>query len=107
MPRLSFAAALSLAPLVLQSPKSQPLDGKTRAAIEALANDWFMARPATAFDEWDPAVKSALDERVKSLDAIPSSSEKEIRAILWKAARKHGPRLDAKSPLTTKWGKAA
>jgi hypothetical protein len=107
MRRILSAAALALGAIALQGPKAATLDARKRAAVEKLANDWFAARPATAFDEWDPAVKADLDARVKSLDPVPSSSEKEVRSILWKAARKHGPRLDAKAPLTTKWGKAA
>ena len=107
-PRLAAACVLAF-PLVPQEPprKPQTLDSSKRQAIEKLAEEWFSARPATALEDFDPNKRAKLVERAKALDPIPASSEKEIRALLWKSARKHGARLDPKSPMQTKWGRAA
>ncbi len=85
---------------------SDKLDAKKRKEIEKLANEWFEARPATWFDDWDPKTREALLERAKALDPIPESSVKEVRELLWKTARKHGPKLDGAASLETRWGKA-
>ncbi|MFN0206913.1 MAG: dienelactone hydrolase family protein [Planctomycetota bacterium] len=103
----SFSILLLFAAPAIQNPtKPAVLDAQKRKAIETLADDWFKARPATAFDDFDSEKLQKLTERARALDPIPQSSEKDIRNILWKAARKHGPKLDPAAPMTTKWGKA-
>jgi predicted esterase len=109
IPQILMAAALAL-PAASQNPspsKAAPLDAARRKAIETLADDWFKARPTTAFDDFEPAKLQKLIERARALDPIPAPSEKEIRAMLWKAARKHGPKLDPAAAIVTKFGKAA
>lgn len=104
-----------LAPLLLAAalppqgaaPKGAPLDAAQRKAVEKLADDWFAARPADAFGDFDAKIRGDLLARAKALDPVPAASEKELRAILWKAARKHGARLDPAKPIETRWGRAA
>lgn len=93
---------------LLQNPpaKSQGLDPAQKKKLEALADDWFKTRPATAFDDWAPGAREKLLERAKALDEVPDGAEKELRAMLWKAARKYGAKLDATKPFTTNFGKA-
>jgi predicted esterase len=110
IPLAAVAGAALLAVLQNSQPQKPktgaPLDSKKKEAIAKLIEDWFAARPKTAFEDWDPATRAKLLDRAKALDPIPASAEKELRALAWKAARKHGARLEAKSPMTTKWGKA-
>jgi len=108
---LVVATFLVAALACIQEPRPKPapaipLDAAKKKAIEALANDWFKARPATWFDEWDVAKRTALLERAKALDALPETAVAEVRAMLWKAARSHGPKLDPTKPIETRWGKA-
>jgi predicted esterase len=100
---LSLWCALATA----QGPGQPPaLDAARRKAVEALANDWFKARPATRFDDWDEAARKALLARAQALDPLPDAAVAEVRAILWKAARAHGPKLDDRQKIATRWGKA-
>lgn len=103
------AAAFLLALLALAQSKPAPagLDAAKQKAIESFASEWFQARPATAFEEWDSAKRQALLEKAKSLDPIPAPAIPWIRDALWKAARKFGPKLDPAKPLETKWGKGS
>ncbi|HLQ37161.1 MAG TPA: PHB depolymerase family esterase [Planctomycetota bacterium] len=91
-----------------QDPGTRPpeFDAARKKAVEALANDWFKARPATRFDDWDDKTHAALLARAKALDPLPDTAIKEVRALLWKAARGHGPKLDPSKPIDTHWGKA-
>lgn len=103
----ALAGAASLAELQ-QNPgaRAQGLDAATKKKIEALAEDWFKARPDTVFTDFDAGTRAKLFDRARALDPVPESAEKEIRTILWKAARKHGAKLDATKPFVTSWGKA-
>jgi predicted esterase len=88
------------------APAAAPLDAAKRKAIETLADDWFAARPATRFADWEPQERAALLERARALDPLPEGVFAETRAILWKAARAHGRKLDPAKPIETRWGKA-
>jgi len=105
------AIGLVVALVGSQEPEPKPapaivFDAARKKAIEALANDWFKARPETWFEEWDAKQRTALLERAKALDALPDTAVAEVRAMLWKAARSHGPKLDPAKSIDTRWGKA-
>jgi len=85
-------------------PKGEKLDAAKRKAIEAIAKEWFAARPATTFDEWDAAKLTALKTKAKALDPLPAAWVADIKSILWTAARAQGPKLDGK-PIETRVGK--
>lgn len=90
-----------------KTPPAAPFDAAKKKAIEALANDWFKARPATRFEDWDAKKRAALLERAKALDPLPETAVAETAAMLWKAARAHGPKLDPSKQLDSRWGKAS
>jgi hypothetical protein len=75
-----------------------------RKAIEALGVRWWKARPKTKFDEWDWKVRLGLLEEAKALGPIPEGSLDEVRDLLWKGVRKHGPSGSGEIP--TPYGKA-
>lgn len=106
-PAMLKAALICLVVFLQRPGDGTTLDATKRKAIETLAEDWFKARPATPFENWNDAARAKLLERAKALDPVPEGSVREIRHILWKAARKHGQKLDATKPLETRFGKAA
>jgi len=90
-----------------QAPKAAPaLDAATRKAVESMATEFFKARPATRFEEWDSQKRTELLKRADAV-AIPEGASKELRPLLWKIARAHGPLLDGTKPLESRWGKGA
>lgn len=93
-----------LAPLLLTVALAAQAQQK---AAEILAHEWFKARPATAFEDWDPKKKAELLVKAKAIGPLSAPQAKSLREILWKIARKYGPRLEAGSELPTKWGEAA
>ncbi|MBI3818615.1 MAG: dienelactone hydrolase family protein [Planctomycetes bacterium] len=106
---VGLAGAAALAGLQ-QNPapaaKGGGLDAAAKKKIETLAEDWFKARPASAFEDWDDKAREKLLERAKAIE-LPEGARKDVIQILWKAARKHGDRLDATKPWISSFGKAS
>jgi len=99
--RRSFAllALCLLAPGVSRAEEVIP-----RRALEALASEWFQARPATAFGTFEPARRAALLERAEALGEMPEGALDDVVEIFWKAVRKHGPR--GRGSIETPYGEA-
>jgi len=85
-----------------------PRDRAFEAALTALAEDWFEARPATRFEDWDPAVRGPLEERARALGALPDGQFERAVEILFETAQKAAIRQRSKSRANydTPWGKA-
>jgi len=100
------ALAASASALPQKPPR---LDRKVAKAAADLAEDWWKARPATRFEDWDPAVRKELEERARALGPIADGTRAELVEILWKPARKNAPRLvskDGKLSFETPYGEA-
>lgn len=88
-----------------KAPVSSRIDPAKQKQIEALAQEWFKARPATCFEDWNAKKYSDLVEKAKVLDPIASESSRPVREEIWKIARKIGPKFDNTPEFQTKWGK--
>jgi pimeloyl-ACP methyl ester carboxylesterase len=69
-----------------------------RKAIEAIGVRWWKARPKTRFDDWDAKVRDGLLAEARALGALPEGALDEVRELLWKGVRKHGPSGDEQVP---------
>ncbi len=111
MPPVYLGGVVRLAVLLLLLALPAAADGlasSTAKAIEALGVKWFKARPKTLFDAWDPAARSALLEQARALGKLPEGSLEQVRDLLWKSAKKHGPRGKGtgKQTIETPYGEA-
>jgi dienelactone hydrolase len=75
-----------------QAAPAKKLDARQLATIDAIAQEWFAARPRTCFDEWDDAKRKALEQRARAVGEIPENSLPDLVELLWKAAHKHAPK---------------
>lgn len=94
-----------------------PVDGSAaekvdRKAVTSLAEDWFDARPKTAFEDWDHARRKQLVARAVALGELPEGSLDEVVETIWKAVRKRARKLSlgkvrsGKGTLPTPYGDA-
>lgn len=99
---LPLLLLFSGAPRALSGGRDAPrLDKK---AIHDLARRFFAARPPTKFVPWDAARREALLKEARALGPIPEGSLATVRDLLWKAVKKHAPRV--KGEIDTPYGKA-
>jgi predicted esterase len=74
--------------------------------IQAVAKEFFAARPWTHFESWDHEKRQRLLAEAKALGAIPEGSLEEVVKLLWKPARKAIPKF-RKKEMDTPYGKKA
>jgi dienelactone hydrolase len=89
-------------------PVSHPLDTSARDRIAALAKRFWTARPKTAFEEWNPAERSAIRDEAAKIP-LAEGQLAEAAAIFWKPSARLGPRAGTskdKRTLTTPDGEA-
>jgi len=67
------------------------LDRETARRIESFGEKWWKARPKNRFHGWDPAKRKALLEEAAKIE-IPEGSWQDVRELLWKSLRRHGPK---------------
>jgi hypothetical protein len=84
-------------------------DRALQKQVEALAEDWFEARPRTRFEEWDPQRRTALLERAVALGPIPTGAFDAAVELVHEAARasrgkaKKAGRIDVATPFGPAW----
>ncbi len=103
------AAALAALLLVPAAPSQQaPAWGPTqRSKLEKLAARWWKARPATYFEDWDPAVRATLEAEARALGPLPEGVREEVRDLLWESLRKQSPKAaKGKLEIDTPYGEA-
>ncbi len=102
--RRIFCLALCCVGLVAQA----PLSAAQKSTLADFATRFWKARPKTAFDAWDPAVRQALWAEAVKFGPVPDGALGETVEILFKPAAKFGPRIenDAKPRITTPYGEA-
>lgn len=94
MPRLSFALLAFVLAFPAVAP-AQKLDGKRKKELSALATEFWKARPATRFEEWDAERREAIMKKAEELGEARAPL-KDIVAALWKPARKHAGKYKKK-----------
>ncbi|NOT30640.1 MAG: hypothetical protein HOP15_09365 [Planctomycetes bacterium] len=102
-------AAVLLTGLAHAQKKPPPLDRTLVKGVTALAEDWWKARPANRFLEWDASARAKLEERARALGMLPEGAREQMVELLWAAAKKHSPKPAlAKGKLTfeTPYGEA-
>jgi len=92
-------------PLAVAQDTKPVWDKKTAKEAGKFAERWWKARPKTCFVDWDPAVRAKLLEEAKAFGAVPEGKLEEIVEVLFKPAKKHGPRHKGKK-IMTPWGEA-
>ncbi|MFG0318651.1 MAG: hypothetical protein ACF8XB_15360 [Planctomycetota bacterium JB042] len=97
-----LSAAVCLAAAAPSPPPPPKLD---KRAIERFAERWFEARPPTRFADWDEARRAELLDEAAQV-AVPEGALEDVVELLWKAARKHGPRT-RNDEFETPFGKAS
>ena len=106
MKRLIALAALLLPPAA--PAQTAPAWGPAqRNKVEKLAARWWKARPASYFEEWDPAVRAKLEAETRALGPLPEGAREELRDLLWDALRKQSPKAaKGKIEIETPYGEA-
>ncbi len=109
---IQTAALALLCCLTLAAPgaaqRKPYLDASTRRAVTKVAEQWWQARPATRFDEWDRAELQTILTAARAVQLESGKLEPTIEAI-WKAAKKNAPRhggKKGKATIETPYGEA-
>ncbi|MGE3174963.1 MAG: alpha/beta hydrolase-fold protein [Planctomycetota bacterium] len=101
----ALVAAIAAGGAAAQS-RSASLDSATKKKVTALTKRFWEARPRSHFVEWDPQVRAAILAEAAAV-ALPDGALAQVMDILWKPARKEGPRFDSTKPhIDTPYGDA-
>jgi hypothetical protein len=98
-----IALLLLHAPLADARTAAPALDLKK---LDAVAKQFFEARPRTHFSEWDPATRQKLIDEVVKLGPLPEGATKDVVEHLFKVAKKVIPPFKS-TEFDTPWGKAS
>jgi len=94
-----------IAPLAVAQDEKPTWDKKKAKEAGKLAERWWKARPGTCFTDWDPAVRAKLMEEAKTYGRVPEGKLDDVVDVLFKPAKKHGPRHKG-GKIMTPWGEA-
>ncbi len=107
--RKAFAAGLAVCLLAsgaaAQKPSAWGSAEKKRA--EKLAARWWKARPASHFQEWDPAVRAELEAEARAIGPLPEGAREDVADMLWAALRRQADKVGkGKITVETPYGEA-